>query len=628
AGQRWSPRGTVLITGGTGALGGHVARWLAGAGAEHLVLTSRRGLDAPGAAGLVAELEATGVAVTVAMCDVADRSALAALLAEHPVNAVVHTAGVDHLEPLETMTPGAFADVLSAKAAGALHLDALLADRELDAFVLFSSIAGVWGSGYQAAYAAANALLDGLAERRRAQGLPATAVAWGPWAGGGMAEADGADERLRRRGLIPMPTALAVAGLRQALDSGEATVTVADVDWERFLPPFTVGRPSALLGDLPEAERILTAGSTVGEPGTAIASPLADRLTGMPETEQHTLLVDLVRTHAAAVLGHSGADEVEADRAFKDLGFDSLTAVELRNELNAETGLALPSTLVFDHPNAQALARQLRTELTGLTTAAAPEAAAAPVEDDDPIAIVGMACRYPGGVRSPEDLWQLVVSGGDAVGEFPADRGWDVDGIYDPDPDASGKTYTRRGGFLYDAGEFDPGFFGISPREAVAMDPQQRLLLETTWETFERAGIDAESVRGSRTGVFARGSDRPGPGAFRLRRTRTRPAPGRGAPHAGPHRTGPRPHRGLRSRLHLRHTRMGPRRPRPRPVRGLRPTVRRCSARPGCPRPGAAGPLARHCPHPAGTPGRSARRPLRRVRGRPARTPAHPSAPG
>ncbi|MFF4551384.1 type I polyketide synthase, partial [Streptomyces sp. NPDC001406] len=502
AGQRWSPRGTVLITGGTGALGGHVARWLAGAGAEHLVLTSRRGPEAPGAVGLVAELEATGVRVTVAACDVADREALAALLAEHPVNAVVHTAGVDHMEPLEAMTPGAFADVLSAKAAGALHLDALLAGQELDAFVLFSSIAGVWGSGHQAAYAAANALLDGLAERRRAQGLPATAVAWGPWAGGGMAEADGADERLRRRGLIPMPATLAVAGLRQALASGEATATLADVDWERFLPPFTVGRPSALLGELPEAERILTAGSTAGGHGTAAASPLADRLARMPETEQNALLVDLVRTHAAAVLGHNNAGEVEADRAFKDLGFDSLTAVELRNKLNAETGLKLPPTLVFDHPNAQALARQLRTELTGLTIAAAPEAAAAPAEDDDPIAIVGMACRYPGGVRSPEDLWQLVISGGDAVGDFPADRGWDVDGIYDPDPDACGKTYTRRGGFLYEAGEFDPGFFGISPREAVAMDPQQRLLLETTWETFERAGIDAESVRGSRTGVF------------------------------------------------------------------------------------------------------------------------------
>ncbi|MFJ3644660.1 type I polyketide synthase [Streptomyces murinus] len=497
----WSPRGTVLITGGTGALGGHVARWLAGAGAEHLVLTSRRGLDAPGAAALKGELEAEGVRVTVAACDVADREALAALLAEHPVNAVVHTAGVDHLDPLETMTPGAFADVLSAKAAGALHLDALLDGRELDAFVLFSSIAGVWGSGHQAAYAAANALLDGLAERRHARGLPATAVAWGPWAGGGMAEGDGADERLRRRGLLPMPAALAVAGLARALDSGAATTTVADIDWERFLPPFTMGRPSALLGDLPQTERIRTAHSAADEPGTVTASPLADRLTKVSETEQHTLLVDLVRTHAAAVLGHGGIGEVEADRAFKDLGFDSLTAVELRNRLTTETGLTLPTTLVFDHPNAQAIARQLRTQLTGRTPAAAQETVTAPAADE-PIAIVGMACRYPGGVRSPEDLWRLVADGGDAVGEFPADRGWDVDGIYDPDPDAAGKTYTRHGGFLYDAGEFDPGFFGISPREAVAMDPQQRLLLETTWETFERAGIDAESVRGSRTGVF------------------------------------------------------------------------------------------------------------------------------
>ncbi|MGK5546562.1 type I polyketide synthase, partial [Streptomyces sp. URMC 127] len=500
--RAWSPRGTVLITGGTGALGGHVARWLAGAGAEHLVLTSRRGLDAPGAAGLVGELEAAGVRVTVAACDVADREALAALLAEHPVNAVVHTAGVDQLEPLDAMTPDSFAGVLSAKAAGALHLDALLAGRELDAFVLFSSIAGVWGSGHQAAYAAANALLDGLAERRRAQGLPATAVAWGPWAGGGMAEGDGADERLRRRGLIPMPAALAVAGLRQALDSGEPTVTVADVEWERFLPPFTMGRPSALLGDLPEAERILSSGSPAGDTGTATASPLAGRLAALPEAEQHTLLADLVRTHAAAVLGHGDAGEVEADRAFKDLGFDSLTAVELRNKLNAETGLALPPTLVFDYPSARALARHLHTEITGSTAAATTDAAGTRAGDDDPIAIVGMACRYPGGVRSPEDLWRLVASGGDAVGDFPADRGWDVDGIYDPDPDAPGKTYTRRGGFLYEAGDFDPAFFGISPREAVAMDPQQRLLLETTWETFERAGIDAESVRGSRTGVF------------------------------------------------------------------------------------------------------------------------------
>ncbi|WP_271208745.1 type I polyketide synthase, partial [Streptomyces poonensis] len=415
AGQRWSPRGTVLITGGTGALGGHVARWLAEAGAEHLVLTSRRGPDAPGAADLVAELETAGARVTVAACDAADREALAGLLAEHPVDAVVHAAGVAHLDPLDAMTPGAFADALSAKAAGALHLAELLHDRELDAFVLFSSISGVWGSGHQAAYAAANALLDGVAERRRAQGLPATAIAWGPWADGGMVVGDGADEPLRRRGLIPMPAALALVGLRQALDSGEATTTLADVDWGRFLPPFTMGRPSALLGDLPEAEQIRTAGGSSGGPGTAADSPLAGRITALPENEQHTLLVDLVRTHAAAVLGHSGIGEVEADRAFKELGFDSLTAVELRNRLNDETGLTLSATLVFDHPNAQALARQLRTELTGRTGVPAPEAAAGPAEDDEPIAIVGMACRYPGGVRSPEDLWRLVASGTDAV---------------------------------------------------------------------------------------------------------------------------------------------------------------------------------------------------------------------
>ncbi|MCW7947454.1 polyketide synthase, partial [Streptomyces hygroscopicus] len=419
-GRTWSPRGTVLITGGTGALGGHVARWLAGAGAEHLVLTSRRGMGAPGAGELKSELETLGSRVTVAECDVADREALATLLAEHPVDAVVHTAGVDQLEALEDMTLGSFAEVLSAKAAGALHLDELLADRELDAFVLFSSIAGVWGSGHQAAYAAANAVLDGIAERRRAQGRAASAVAWGPWAGGGMAESEGADERLRRRGLIPMPAALAVLGLRQAVDSGEATATVADIDWQRFLPSFTLRRPSALLGDLPEAERILNVCGGTDKAAAAAASPLATRLAGMPETEQETVLVELVRTHAAAVLGHSDAGEVEAERAFKDLGFDSLTAVELRNKLNTETGLALPATLVFDYPNANALARQLRTELTGRTTArTAPTVAAGPAVDDDPIAIVGMACRYPGGVRSPEDLWRLVSSGGDAVGEFP-----------------------------------------------------------------------------------------------------------------------------------------------------------------------------------------------------------------
>ncbi|MCS0635322.1 SDR family NAD(P)-dependent oxidoreductase, partial [Streptomyces sp. LP05-1] len=499
-GREWSPRGTVLITGGTGALGGHVARWLAGAGAEHLVLTGRRGPDAPGAAELVAELAELGATATVVACDAADREALRALLAEHPVNAVVHAAGVGDHTMIEDSDPAGLARTVAAKAAGATYLDELLGDRELDAFVLFSSGAGIWGGAGQSAYAAANAYLDALAEHRRGRGRTALAVSWGGWAEGGMAGVGDGEEMLRRRGLPPMRPALAVSALQQALADDETTLTVADFDWERFIGPFTVGRPSALLSEVPEARRALDAPAPGG---TGAGESLAAKLAGLPAGEQDRALVDLVRTHAAAVLGHDGATAVEAGRAFNDLGFDSLTAVDLRNKLTAETGLRLPTTLVFDCPNATALARYLRAELLGSPPAAPQERSpAAATDDQDPIAIVAMSCRLPGGVGSPEELWRLVMTGGDAIGGFPEDRGWDIENLYDPDPGTPGRTYARDGGFLYDAGDFDAALFGISPREALAMDPQQRLLLEASWEAFERAGIDPASLQGSRTGVF------------------------------------------------------------------------------------------------------------------------------
>ncbi|MFK0259686.1 SDR family NAD(P)-dependent oxidoreductase, partial [Streptomyces sp. NPDC090445] len=499
----WAPSGTVLVTGGTGALGGRVARWLAGAGAERLVLTSRRGADAPGAAELAAELAELGAEVSVVACDAADRDALRTLLAAEAekLTAVIHTAGVLDDGVLDALTAERFETVLRAKAVSALNLHELTVELgiELSAFVLFSSMSGMIGAPGQANYAAANAYLDALAEQRRAAGLAATSLAWGPWAEGGMAADDALDARLRREGLPPMAPETAMAVLRQsAAASSDAALLVADVDWERFGPAFTVVRPSTLIREMTEKP---AAGPVArAEAGTGSA---VERFADLGAAELERELLGLVRAQVAAVLGHDGSEAVGADRAFKELGFDSLTAVELRNRLGAATGVTLPATLIFDYPSASALTAFLRDELLGTRPEiAGPVTVAATGVDDDPIAIVAMSCRFPGGVRTPEDLWQLLASGGDAIGEFPADRGWDLERLYSPDPDRQGTFYAREGGFLYDVADFDADFFGISPREALAMDPQQRLLLETTWEAFERAGIDPASVRGSQAGVF------------------------------------------------------------------------------------------------------------------------------
>nr|WP_284749788.1 type I polyketide synthase [Amycolatopsis sp. RTGN1] len=483
----WQPSGTVLVTGGTGALGRHVARWLAEAGAERLVLTSRRGLDAPGARELAAELTGLGARVDVLACDVTDRAALEATLESvGDLTAVVHTAGVLADGVVEALTPERLAEVVDAKAVSAGHLHELTAG--LEAFVLFSSCAGTFGAAGQGNYAAANAYLDALAEQRRAQGLAATSIAWGPWADGGMATAAAAEEHLGRTGLAPLQPGRAITALRSAVDGGGAAVTVADVGWERFAAALTAHRPSPLIAGLPEVRRLA--------PATAGSLDLA----GLSTTDADRLLLKLVREQVAFALGHRSADDVAAGRTFKELGFDSLTAVELRNRLDTATGLRLPATLAFDYPTATALASYLRTELLGEAEA---EHKTVVQDTDEPIAIVGMSCRFPGGVRTPDALWALLAEGRDAVSEFPADRGWDTDALYDPDPDHAGTTYVREGGFLAGADRFDAEFFGISPREALAMDPQQRLLLEASWEALEQAGIDPLSVRGAPVGVFA-----------------------------------------------------------------------------------------------------------------------------
>nr|WP_018639362.1 type I polyketide synthase [Parafrankia elaeagni] len=515
----WRPRGTVLVTGGTGALGGEVARWAARNGASRLVLTSRRGPDAPGAAELRAELTALGADVTVVACDLADRDQVAAVVAAHPPSTVVHTAGLGAITPLAESDLAEFTELFAGKVAGAVHLDEILADADLDAFVVFSSLSGIWGSQGHAAYAAANATLDALAERRRARGRRMTAISWGSWADTGMAVRKEVDAQLRRRGIVPMAPDLAVEAMRRAVDQDDTAVCVGDIDWDRFAALFTAERARPLIADLPEVRAALsTAAGTAGAAGSAgtagEATGLRARLAGRSPAEQERLLVEVVRSNAAAVLGHDSIGSIDPGRPFRELGFDSLTAVDLRNRLRAETGLGLPTTLVFDYPNATALARFLLAQAIGATPAAVTASATATATAtaatlDEPIAIIGMSCRFPGGVRNPEDLWRLLAGGVDAISPFPTDRGWQLEDLFNADASVPGSTYAREGGFVDKVTDFDPGLFGITPREALAMDPQQRLLLECSWEALERAGIDPLSLRGSQTGMFtgSNGSD-------------------------------------------------------------------------------------------------------------------------
>jgi polyketide synthase 12 len=495
--------GTVLVTGGTGGLGGVVARHLVVEhGVRHLLLVSRRGSDAPGAGALVAELEGLGAKVTVSACDVADRAGLAQVLAavpaERPLAAVVHAAGTLDDGVLASLTAERLERVLAPKVAGAWNLHELTQTLDLSAFVMFSSAAGAFGAAGQANYAAASTFLDALAVHRRALDLPAASLAWGFWAEasgmtGHLGEVDLA--RLRRSGFVPLATDEGLGLFDAAVRHGDATLVPAHLD----LP---VMRTAARSGTLPESWGQLVgvtarpAALGAGGETSASAGDLVRRLGGLAPPDAERVVLGVVRAQVAAVLGHPGPEAVEPDGVFKDLGFDSLTAVELRNRLNTMSGLRLPATVVFDHPTPAALAAKLAAELIGVRPA--DDAVVRPTEVDEPLAIVGVGCRFPGGVSSPEGLWDVAAEGRDVSSGFPVDRGWEA--WLDGD---SGDSLPWQGGFLDEAAGFDAGLFGVSPREALAMDPQQRLLLEVAWEAIERAGIDPSSLRGSETGVFA-----------------------------------------------------------------------------------------------------------------------------
>ena len=384
----WRTSGTALVTGATGRLGKHIVQWLAEAGASHLLLLSRNAGENPQAAELENELHAAGIATTLASVDVTDPAALAAVIAktrsEHgPIRTVVHAAADIGWRTVSETTAEEFSKSYAAKAVGGDNLVKLLEDEPPETFILFSSAAGIWGGARQGCYAAANAHVDALAAQLRAKGCTALSAAFGLWAD----ETEGAHEILDTfhiLGINPIESETAFAALRQSLDADDALITIADISWDRFLPAFTARRSHPLLSEL--AASISASSAAAADSGTSTASSqeLRARLASQTAEQQRQTLTTLVKTATATVLAHPDPAALDPDRPFKDLGFDSLAALKLRNALNQQAGLTLPATLALDHPTPAALATHLTDLLTDTAAIGAP-AAQISTRGDEPV---------------------------------------------------------------------------------------------------------------------------------------------------------------------------------------------------------------------------------------------------
>jgi acyl transferase domain-containing protein/NADPH:quinone reductase-like Zn-dependent oxidoreductase/acyl carrier protein len=496
------PEATYLIAGGLGALGREVSQWLVNRGARRLVLTSRSGASSPAARKTVENLEEAGAEVRVEKVDVSDLDSMAALFAElrddkHSLKGIVHAAGISAVRPVQTMTPDELLTVCDSKVVGGWNLHQLSADLPLDFFVLFSSIASVWGSGGQAHYAAANQFLDALAHYRRGIGLPAFSANWGPWSGSAMVSAE-ARAWLSRIGVSGLRTQDALQALEVCLGSSSVQTTIARVDWNRFAAVYEARSKKPFL------ERIVADLDISSGPREKTAEVVA--LESQPPDVQRKRLVAIVQEEVAGALGFASPSAVETRTGLFDMGMDSISSVELRNNLEYRLGGRVPTTAAFDYPTVEKMADFLGESLLGLASESAARAGrtlASGTQDwiHEPIAVIGMAGKFPGADGELNRVQELLMDGADLIEEVPAER-WNIDAYYDPDPETPGKMYCRYGAFLKEVDQFDPKFFGITPREAFSMDPQQRLILETAWEAMENAGCAPSSMIGSRTGVY------------------------------------------------------------------------------------------------------------------------------
>ena len=509
---------TYLVTGGLGGIGCAVAGQLADRGARVIVLNGRRAPDAA-AEEAIRALEARGVTVRVELADVTDGAAVDAMLARMdddlpPLAGVIHSAGVLSDGALANQSWGRFEQVLWPKVLGAWHLHRATEDRDLDLFVLFSSAVGILGSAGQANHAAANAFLDQLAAHRSARGLPGQAIAWGAWSEVGEAEEhrDRIEEHLAARGVRWITPQQALRAFDQLVSQDVAGGMVTAVDWSVYAESF--GASPTLLEDL------LT--RPPAEPEPTVAAPgndLLPQLREAPAGEREEVLVGFIQKELQAVLRLSAPPSPTA--RFFDLGMDSLMAVELRNRLNRGFAGAYvaSNTVVFDYPDTAALAHFLADEIGEIAAGDSTATGAKRAEqrerrmpdrptptpradhraaETDGIAIVGMACRFPG-APGLAAFWDELVAGVDAVTDGRPDS--DARHEHGGDPDSEHAAY-RCGGFVTGIDAFDARFFGIRPIEARTMDPQQRMLLETSWQALEDAGMDPGGLRGSRTGVY------------------------------------------------------------------------------------------------------------------------------
>ncbi len=496
---------TCLVTGGLGGIGCVLADYLADRGAGAIVLNGRRAPD-PEAEETIRRLRERGVTVQVEIADVTDAAAIDEMLARidetlPPLGGVIHSVGVLSDGALGNQRWERFEQVLWPKVLGAWHLHQATADRDLDMFILFSSVAGVLGNPGQSNHAAANAFLDQLAAHRRALGLPGQTIAWGAWSELGEAEEqrERIAERLEARGTDWITPQQGLRAFDQLVREDAATSVVLAADWSSY--------GESLEYRMPLLEDMLSAISEDEAASPALADDLMSHLAETPAAEREALLVSFLQQEVQAVLRLPTAPE--ATVGFFDLGMDSLMAVALRNRLNRALAdaYAVPNTVVFDYPDIARLASHLIEALGEVSAAPTPPPQPQPEpepqtevrRENEGIAIVGMACRFPG-APDLSAFWRLLEEGANAVTDGRQDSGsWNNPANGLPEKYAA----YRQGGFVEGIDQFDAGFFRISPIEARMMDPRQRMMLETTWQALEDAGINPDELRGSRTGLYA-----------------------------------------------------------------------------------------------------------------------------